>query len=568
MGVSGRHLRLILLVATAALALAGMGLWAPPTLPPTGLTERPLRVGVTIDLERADEGAVAATLDAIAASGLTWVRQRFPWAAIEPQPGVYDWARWDRLVDGARARGLRVIAVLDGSPTWARPAAPDNPFAPPHDLRSFGRFASALAARYGDRIDSYQIWDEPNIQPHWTGAIDPTAYVALLREGALAVRQAAPRSRVLAAALAPTLELGPYNVSDIRFLREMYDAGAAPWFDVLAAQPFGFAEPPGAPADPNRLNFARVALLRAEMERAGDAEKPIWAVRFGWRASAQQVAWTAEGIRRAHNEWPWLGALLWPAWQPEAPSDDPAWGYALIDRSGKPAETLTILAAQGMPVKVATAGRYTMDHPALRWEGRWRQAAGAADVGQSDDAVSISFEGTRLDLQVQRGAYWGLLRVTVDGQPANALPRDSAGRANLILYDPQARAAWVTVARGLPAGPHQARLVAEGGWGSGRSLALPSPTSRRGVAAGRRSRSSRPRSSPRRAPSGFRPPASGFRLLAPGFRPPASGFRLPASGFWSPLTMPRRSGRSLPSSGWLSFSTQRSRRRGRGRRLP
>ncbi len=463
------------LAATARTFLVPMG-----NTTPAPFTDRPLRIGVNVALEHADDATVEATLDAIAAAGLVWVRQRFPWDAIEPEPGAFRWERWDRLVDAARTRGLHLIAVLDGSPAWARPQDPDNPLAPPRDPSAFGRFAAAFATRYGDRIDHYQIWDEPNIQPHWSGKINPAGYVALLREGALAVRRADPDAIVLTAALAPTLEEGPWNLSEVLFLREMYRAGAAPWFDVVAAQPFGFEEAPDRPPAADRLNFARVALLRAEMERAGDGEKPIWGVRFGWHAlmrpgersiwgsvsPAEQAAWAEAAVRRAQVEWPWLGALLWAVWQPAAvPPGDPLWGFALVGQDGRPRATLSALAAAAHPQDVAWPGRYDMSHPALRWEGGWRRAGGAADVGRSGDVLIIPFYGTRLDLRVQRGRYWALLWVEVDGRPANALPRDASGRSYLVLYDPLGRAAWVTVARRLSPGEHQAKLIAEGGWG-------------------------------------------------------------------------------------------------------
>jgi O-antigen ligase len=459
---------------------------------PAPLADRPLRIGVNVALEHGDDAIVEATLDAVTAAGLVWVRQRFPWDAIEPEPGIFRWERWDRLVDAARTRGLHLIAVLDGSPAWARPQDPDNPLAPPRDPITFGRFAAAFAARYGDRVDYYQIWDEPNIQPHWSGEIQPADYVALLREGALAVRRADPNAIVLTAALAPTLEEGPWNLSDILFLREMYRAGAAPWFDVVAAQPFGFEEAPDRPPAADRLNFARVMLLRAEMERAGDGEKPIWGVRFGWYALtrprerslwgsvslAEQVAWAEMAVRRAQVEWPWLGALLWAVWQPTGRNEwltssessltwlnDPLWGFALVGPDGRPRATLSTLTAAARPQNLAWPGRYTMSHPALHWEGSWRHAWGAADVGRSGDTLVIPFYGTRLDVHVQRGRYWALLWAEIDGRPANALPRDAAGRAYLALYDPLGRAEWVTVAYRLPLGEHQAKLIAEGGWG-------------------------------------------------------------------------------------------------------
>jgi len=97
-------------------------------------------------------------------------------------------------------------------------------------------------------------------------------------------------------------------------------------------------------------------------------------------------------------------------------------------------------------------------------------AAGAdiptgADAAAGDARLVIPFYGTRLDLTVRRGDFWGVLYVSVDGLPANRLPRDAQGRAYLVLYDPLQETATVTLAAGLPDGPHEAIIIPDGGWG-------------------------------------------------------------------------------------------------------
>ncbi len=66
---------------------------------------------------------------------------------------------------------------------------------------------------------------------------------------------------------------------------------------------------------------------------------------------------------------------------------------------------------------------------------------------------------------MQGGPFWAYYRVMVDGQPANALPRDPSGMAYLVLYDPLAEERTVGLAHGLPAGRHEVVIEAHGGWG-------------------------------------------------------------------------------------------------------
>jgi putative inorganic carbon (HCO3(-)) transporter len=108
---------------------------------------------------------------------------------------------------------------------------------------------------------------------------------------------------------------------------------------------------------------------------------------------------------------------------------------------------------------------YPADHPSGQYEGDWRVTPLGADIGGSGDGLLIPFRGTRLDLAVRRGDYRAFLYVTVDGQSANALPRDAQGRAYVVLYDPLLQEDRITLARGLGDGEHLAEIVAERGWG-------------------------------------------------------------------------------------------------------
>ena len=156
-----------LTAATAATQLRG---YADPTAS-DALPDWTPRLGFNADLRLYEGEALTATLDQMRSLGGNWVRQPVSWADIEPAPGQYDWAEWDRIfAPFAGDPDLRVVAVLQNAPAWAAdPAAPDAATAPPADPAAFAQFASAFAARYADAVDFYQIWDEPNLQSGWGG---------------------------------------------------------------------------------------------------------------------------------------------------------------------------------------------------------------------------------------------------------------------------------------------------------------------------------------------------------------------------------------------------------------
>jgi O-antigen ligase len=460
------------LIAGVALALVALavrpqvGRQVPLTWVPRAADKS---LGVNVDLTSMDGPARERALEAMQAAGLRWVRQRFPWDAIEPERRTFRWEAWDEIVDAIAAHDLQVIAVLDGSPSWAQApedaAAPaPNSLAPPQEVRDFGDWAATLARRYGDQIDYYQIWDEPNIAPHWGAReIDPGGYGRLLREGAVRIRAVDPGAVILAGALAPNVEPGGANMSDVGFLEALYQQGAAEWFDVVAVQPYDFGQALDAAADQAQLNWQRPALLRQVMLAHGDEATAVWAVSAGLTDTSGQGPGEliSDALEQVRREWPWLGPLFWAAWS----TADVHGEYAMVDAQGQPLATYEALETLVQVPAIAWPGTYPADHPSGHYNGQWQVTPLGADIGASGDRLSIAFRGSRLDLRVRRGDYRAFLFVTVDGQPANALPHDGQGRAYVVLYDPLYRSESITLARGLPPGEHVAEIVAEGGWG-------------------------------------------------------------------------------------------------------
>jgi hypothetical protein len=116
--------------------------------------------------------------------------------------------------------------------------------------------------------------------------------------------------------------------------------------------------------------------------------------------------------------------------------------------------------------EIVTPGAYPATHPGGHYSPGWRFSLLEADIPRDPPrTLTLAFEGTQLDLALNRGPYRGYLWVTIDGYPANALPHDDQGRSYIVLYDPLREGEAVTLARNLSPGPHQAVIEADGGWG-------------------------------------------------------------------------------------------------------
>jgi len=446
----------------------------PFTLP---LSPYILSPGINVELAGLGDEELQKTLDLLSQGGFQWVRQRFAWEEIELERGRFAWEKWDKIVKALNERGFKILAVLDTSPKWARrPEDLSLSTAPPAEIHFFGDFAEAFARRYGSLIDAYQIWDEPNIYPHWGERwVDPEGYTALLKEGYIRIKSVDPQAFILMAGLAPTTEKGPINLNEVEFLRKMLSCGAKEFFDALSLKAFGFDYPPYDRPSPERLNFRRPELIAPLVKN-----KPVWIVEAGWNAlpagwqggksiwgsvtEEKQAQWTKEALQWAGENWGWPVFLT--HFKPQATSDDPYWGFALIWQDWTPRPVYRAVAGF-KPPSVLPPGAHRPDHPAIHYQGDWRISPYGADIphgAQGNASIKFSFTGTGLDILVRRGNYKAFLFVIVDGKPSNSLPQDSAGRSYAVLYDPLCRASAITLARNLPFGKHHVEIVPDGGW--------------------------------------------------------------------------------------------------------
>lgn len=300
--------------------------------------------GVNTFLEQEVEPAKREVAIQMAAeAGYHWLRQEFPWEDIEihgkgdfedrrHEPHRSAWEKYDQLVTAAEAAGVELIVRLSNPPGWTRAQGEGennvDTFAPPDNVQDFADYVSAVVSRYKGRIKYYQLWNEPNIYPEWGSyPIDPEGYVELLKAGAEAARAADPNVVLIAGALASTINLQPADpppgnsLNDLLFLQRMYDAGAAPYFDIMAMQGYGlYSGPTDNRMHPRVINISRHKFVRDLMVKNGDAHKPIWIAEMNWNAAPedvdprygrvtleQQARYLPMAYQRVIDDWPWIG---------------------------------------------------------------------------------------------------------------------------------------------------------------------------------------------------------------------------------------------------------------------
>ena len=350
----------------AVVLLASLPAPAPPRATPGPdqivETQHPQMCVHTRLIDEVDEWKIQRSLQMVREMGAPNIVEFFPWAYIESTEGRYDWGQADRIVRHARNQGVRIIARLGLVPGWAQQGADGRMTLntlPETRYAEFARFAAAFAQRYAGVIDQIIIWNEPNLAFEWGyREVSPAAYARLLQAVYPRIHAANPQAQVLAAPLAPTLEPAgsPAAMNDLDYLRALYAAGAAPYFDALAMHPYGFTQPAMQPPSSDRLNFRRAELQRAIMVEHGDAHKPVYITEMGWNSSerwvyavtpAQRAAYTLDALVLA-DRWPWLrSACIWVFRFP-APTFSYPDGFTLVDTEFQPQPLYLALQAHAL----------------------------------------------------------------------------------------------------------------------------------------------------------------------------------------------------------------------------
>ena len=197
------------------------------------------------------------------------------WADIEPQPGLWNFTRFDPYVDGAAAHGASVLYTLGSTPRWAS-ARPDEagPYGPgcaaePARMADWIAYVREVVTRYRGRIQAYELWNEPQFADIARDRGAPGFYsgsVATMVEMARHARSAIDE-------LDPAAKLAtPGFVNGVDRLELFLAAGGAGLVDAVAYHFY---------ADGTPRFLTQVEDVRRVMRRCGVAAMPLWNTECG-----------------------------------------------------------------------------------------------------------------------------------------------------------------------------------------------------------------------------------------------------------------------------------------------
>jgi hypothetical protein len=255
-----------------------------------------------------DAGAAAvqdetrdATLARLDALGVRALRLTLVWAAVAPDagnavrptfdatdPNAYNWGGYGRLVDAVHARGWRVLITFSApAPKWATAARTDQVTRP--SAPELGAFATAAGRRFGDAVDAWGMWNEPNhprfLKPQYVNGkpAAPALYRGLHLAGVRGLEAAGQtEDTMLGGETAPGGDR-KRSVPPLQFLRGVYCAGCAKLrIDGWAHHPYANRRGPFyIPPDRDNVTVGVMGRLETALNRAAHRKLPVWVTEFG-----------------------------------------------------------------------------------------------------------------------------------------------------------------------------------------------------------------------------------------------------------------------------------------------
>ena len=233
-----------------------------------------------------DFATIKDEIELIASSGSNFIRQDIVWDDVEPVKGVYDWSRYDYVVELCKNLGIELEYTVCYAAPWNTTAPPETTASQlthyaPVNADDYGKFVYECVNRYKHYVKNWELWNEPNIPAFWKPAPNAEAYSQILRAGYLYGKKADPTS---------IIGSGGMSGTGRDFFRQLINLGMKDYMDVFIIHPYQSSDPERTKNLENELrnvrNFA--------------PEKDFWVTEWGWNITrsaslVQQAEWTAKG---------------------------------------------------------------------------------------------------------------------------------------------------------------------------------------------------------------------------------------------------------------------------------
>jgi hypothetical protein len=348
-----KQLRLLMLTLSVVLAALVSSTSA-------GAVPRPMLTGIEVNFANINWANRPTAYQRVSNAGASYVRIVLLWSQVastepahplDPNDPAYDWTLFDNQVDGVLAKGLKPMVTVWNAPVWAEDRHPTDDIGwgakqwHPGTIRpsavDYGNFAHALAARYKGKVDTWEVWNEPNLrwflnpQQELVGDTavwrSPDAYRALVNAFAANVRPVDSNARIIAGSTSPHGHSNPAPYAQpgpLLFMRKVLCLSSTNvpqnpctplQADAWSTHPYTHGGPTHHASNTNDISLGDLPRMRKALMAAANAlpahivstHPPVqfWVGEFGWDSNAPDpksylplklhARWTSEALYRA-----------------------------------------------------------------------------------------------------------------------------------------------------------------------------------------------------------------------------------------------------------------------------
>ena len=234
------------------------------------------RFGTHVEHTRRGDGSFNTGCTEIARlMGIRWNRMHdcggksTQWPFVQRERGEYR-----LLADEAaffKRQGFEVLGLLEKTPIWASPDGRTT--SAPRDIADWEAYVEKTVTFFKPYIHTWEIWNEPFTGSFWTSPYGE--YTPLLTSAWQVIKRVDPEAKVVGVCAGHSVLYGGNG----KFLKDVFDAGAAGHFDVLSfhcPMPGYSTDTPMMPNEYRALPWRKaLADFRVFMDRYGDV-KPMY----------------------------------------------------------------------------------------------------------------------------------------------------------------------------------------------------------------------------------------------------------------------------------------------------
>ena len=163
-------------------------------------------------------------------AGVKWCRLGVPWGYVEHESaGDYYFTSIDTIINQLTAHSITPYLILSDANELYNP----NRHAPVPDsnvyFEAWLAYVDTVVKRYRDRVNHWEIWNEPNLDESWLPEADPLNYSALACSTSSVIR-ANDADAVIC--------LGGMALVDIKFIKACLANGVSQYVDKIGVHPY------------------------------------------------------------------------------------------------------------------------------------------------------------------------------------------------------------------------------------------------------------------------------------------------------------------------------------------